>query len=226
MTAAAKAGASLKSGNFKWLCSLAAGDVLVLLLFFVPEFVGAASLTQLTALRAALTIALPVFVLVLASVLSANVKASLVYWRGKRALPGHEAFTRHGPADARIDLAALRKNIGTDLPSAPAEQNSLWYKLYRRVDGEVPVAEAHRSYLLFRDMSAMSALLLLFVPTALYFSGASCASLLIATALLGGQYLATAIAARNSGVRFVTNVLAVHATRKVPATKPDGGAAR
>ena len=226
MTAAPNAGASLKSGNFKWLCSLAAVDALALLLFVFPEFVGAASLTQLTALRAVLTLALPVIVLVLASVLSANVKASLVYWRGKQALPGHEAFTRHGPADTRIDLAALRKNIGTDLPSAPAEQNSLWYKLYRRVDAEVPVAEAHRSYLLFRDMTAMSALLLLLVPAALYFSGAPEASLLIAAALFGGQYLATAIAARNSGVRFVTNVLAVHSTRKVPATRPAGGATK
>jgi hypothetical protein len=116
--------------------------------------------------------------------------------------------------------------IGTDLPSAPAEQNSLWYKLYRWVDGDVPVAEAHRSYLLFRDMTAMSALLLLLVPSALYLSGAREASLLIAAALFGGQYLATAVAARNSGVRFVTNVLAVHATRKVPTTKPAGGAAR
>jgi hypothetical protein len=226
MTSPANAGVYLKSRNFKWLCSLAAVDVLALLLLIFPELVGAASLTQLTALRAVLTLALPVIVLVLASVLSASVKASLVYWRGKQALPGHEAFTRHAPADTRIDFAALRKNIGTDLPSAPAEQNSLWYKLYRRVDGEVPVAEAHRSYLLFRDMAAMSALLLLLVPVALYFSGVPEASLLIAAALFGAQYLATAIAARHSGVRFVTNVLAVHATRKVPATKPAGGAGR
>jgi hypothetical protein len=213
MTSAANTSVSLKATNFKWLCYLAAADVLALLVFLFAEFVAAASLTQITAPRAVLTLALPVIVLMLASVLSADAKASLVYWKGKHALPGHEAFTRHAPRDTRIDLAALRKNIGSDLPSAPEEQNSLWYKLYRRVDGEVPVAEAHRSYLLFRDMAAMSILLVLLAPAALYLSSAQNGALLISAALFGGQYLITALAARNSGVRFVTNVLAVHSTR-------------
>ena len=40
---------------------------------------------------------------------------------------------------------------------------------------------------------------------------------LLLGALMLGQYLLAAIAARNSGIRFVANVLAIHSTRRVIA---------
>jgi hypothetical protein len=209
---------SLKAGNLKWLSSLVAVDVLFLLVFVFPELIDLAPLTKQAVARGMLTSALPVIVLVLVGLLSPNVKASLVYWKGKRALPGHESFSRHAPADVRIDMSALKKNVGT-FPSEPAEQNAFWYKLYKKVDAEVTVKEAHRAYLLFRDMASMSVLLLVIAPPGLYFNGVPTAAIWSAVGLFAVQYLITAIAAKNSGIRFVTNVLAIHAAKKVIAPK-------
>ncbi|AIP34800.1 hypothetical protein DR64_7767 [Paraburkholderia xenovorans LB400] len=79
------------------------------------------------------------------------------------ALPGHEAFTRFGPADPRVDMTTLRKNVGA-LPVEPAEQNAFWYKLYRRVESEVPVVDARKMYLLWRDAAALSLPLVIALP--------------------------------------------------------------
>ena len=48
---------------------------------------------------------------------------------------------------------------------------------------------------------------------------------LLLGALLLGQYLLAAIAARNSGIRFVTNVLAIHSAKRVTATPAAKGRA-
>jgi len=211
--------AALKSRNFKWLCSLAILDAFAILVFAFPNVVGAVTLTQVTTARAIVTSALPVLVLVLSAVLPANVKASLVYWKGREALPGHEAFSRHAVADPRIDIAALIRNVGV-LPSSPVEQNAVWYKLYKLLDTEVTVIEGHCAYLLFRDMAAISVLLVVLAPLGLYMSGASVQVCLVAVALFAVQYGVTAIAARNSGIRFVTNVLAVHAAQRTVSGGP------
>lgn len=87
----------------------------------------------------------------------------LVYWKLMNALPGHEAFTRFGPADPRVDMTTLRKNVGA-LPVEPAEQNAFWYKLYRRVESEVPVVDARKMYLLWRDAAALSLPLVIALP--------------------------------------------------------------
>jgi len=205
---------SLKPRNFKWLCSLTGADALILLAFVTPEWIGKATLTQITVARAILALAMPVLVLLLSSLLSSNVKASLVYFKGRQALPGHEAFSRHGPADSRIDMVALKRNVRT-LPTTPAEQNALWYKLYKKVMTDAAVVEAHRSYLMFRDMAAVSVLLTPIAPLVLYVNGVALGPCWGAAGLFAVQYLATATAARHSGVRLVNNVLAVHSVKRV-----------
>ena len=80
-------------------------------------------------------------------------------------LPGSETFTRYASADPRIDMAALKRNVGVP-PGDPAEQNAKWYKLYRRVSRDPAVVEAHKLYLLYRDMAAISIMLVPLVPVA------------------------------------------------------------
>src|SRR2546429_9347485 len=111
-------------------------------------------------------------------------------------------------------MKALAKNIGA-LPTEPGEQNKKWYKLYRLVDSGAAVTEAHKLYLMYRDMAAMSLLLIRLVPAALWNAGAPPASRWIAGGLFVLQYVLCAISARHSGARFVCNVLAVHSTKKV-----------
>jgi hypothetical protein len=209
---------SLKSLNMKWLVMLVVLDMIVVLLFVAPEVVKDATWNQLVVMRSLATTVLPVAVLLLTGLLSHNVKAILVYWRIKNPMPGCEAFTRHGPADVRIDMAALKKNVG-ELPTDPAEQNKKWFKLYKIVGDDKPVVEAHKMYLMYRDMAAMSLPLIALVPIGLYFVGATTSGLWITAAFFAVQFVACCLGARNSGTRFVCNVLAVHSTKKVSAAK-------
>ena len=111
-------------------------------------------------------------------------------------------------------MAALQKNIGT-FPIDPKEQNSLWFKLYKKVGDEVTVSEAHRMFLLYRDMTTISALLLPLTTIGLYLAHIGWISICTVEAVLVAQFLTTAVAARHAGNRFVTNVLVVHSIRKV-----------
>jgi hypothetical protein len=212
---------SLKSQNLKWLGGLAAIDTAVILYFIAPDFINAVEIGKLAKLaiaRGLVTAALPVLIMLITGALSHNVKAALVFWRVRNVLPGCRVFTQYGPADVRIDMAALRKNVG-ELPTDPAEQNVKWYKLYQSVKSDESVVEAHRMFLLFRDASAMSLLLVLPTSIGLYLSNASFGSISIAAGIILAQYLLSVPAARNSGVRLVCNVLAIHSTRKVTNPK-------
>lgn len=210
---------SLKSLNMKWLVSLVAFDLIVVVLFVVPELISKASMTQLGIARGLSTIVLPVVVLLIVNVLSANVKAMLVYWKPLGVLPGAEAFTTYGPADPRIDMFALKKNVG-GLPTEPKEQNSKWYKLYKVVENQTEVSSAQKDFLMYRDMAVMSLPLIVLVPLSLYFVGVGTNALWLCAGLFLVQYVLTAISARHAGIRFVCNVLAVHAAKKITAPKP------
>jgi hypothetical protein len=205
---------SLKSQNMKWLVLLAAADVLAILLFVAPEIAKGVTLTELGVGRVLTTTVLPVVVLLLVNVLPHEVKSSLVFWKLRDALPGCRAFTRYAPRDQRIDMVALKKNVGA-FPSEPADQNAKWYKLYKQVPTDPTVRDAHRHFLLYRDMAALSLPLIVLVPAALYFTGVARSALWSAAGLFLAQYVLTALSARWSGVRFVCNVLAVHAAKKV-----------
>jgi hypothetical protein len=135
----------------------------------------------------------------------------LVFWRWRDVLPSHRAFSRHAERDSRIDLTALRKNVG-ELPSAPRDQSAHWYRLYKAVETEISVASAHRHFLLFRDLASLSLVLLCVVPVTSWFIEPRIT--IPAAALFGVQYLLSAIAARHNGTRMVTNVLALHSTKK------------
>lgn len=208
----------LKSLNMKWLVLLAVADVLAVLLFVAPEVLGGATLTQVGIGRVLTTTVMPVVVLLIVNVLPHDFKAMLVYWKPPGVLPGCEAFTKYGPGDHRIDMAALKKNVGA-LPTEPSEQNAKWYKLYKLVPNEPAVAEAHKMFLMYRDMAVMSVVLVVVVPVSLHVAGAAPSAPWLAIGLFAAQYLVTALSARWSGIRFVCNVLAVHTTRKVTTPK-------
>ena len=207
---------SLKARNFKWLCALAATDAVGVFLLAFPVALRGVTLSQATLLRAALSVALPVIVMILAALLPTNAKIILVYWRFKYALPGHRAFSTYALGNGRIDVAALKKHVG-EFPTNPTEQDALWFKLYKQVTDDVTVIDAHSDYLRFRDMAAISFLLLTITPVWLYFADVTVTSIAHCTALIGVQYFVTALASRNSGVRLVINVLALHSNRVAPA---------
>lgn len=209
---------SLKSLNMKWLVLLAAADVLIVLLFVAPDLLNGVTLTQIGIGRVLTTTVMPVVVLLIVNVLPHDVKSMLVYWKPLGVLPGCEAFTKYGPRDRRIDMASLRKNVGA-LPTESIEQNSKWYKLYKQAPNEPEVQEAHKLFLMYRDMAVLSLPLVALVPLSLNVAGASNSTLALAAGLFVVQYLLTALSARWSGIRFVCNVLAIHSARKITAPK-------
>lgn len=209
---------SLKSLNMKWLVLLAAADVLFVLLFVAPDLLNGVTLTQIGIGRVLTTTVMPVIVLLIVNVLPHDVKSMLVYWKPLGVLPGCEAFTKYGPRDPRIDMAALKKNVGA-LPTESTEQNSKWYKLYKQVPNEPEVQEAHKLFLMYRDMAVLSLPLVALVPLSLNVASVSNSTLALAAGLFVVQYLLTALSARWSGIRFVCNVLAIHSARKVTTAK-------
>lgn len=208
---------SLKSLNVKWLVTTALADAVVIFLFVVPEITSAAW-TTVAVIRGVGTVVLPVLVLLIVNVLPYNIKAMLVYWRHLGWLPGSEAFTNYGPADERIDMVALKKNVGVQ-PTDPKEQNTKWFKLYKMVEHQIEVATAQKDFLMYRDIAAISLPLVALVPIGLWLAGVGPGEQWFAAALFFAQYLLAAISARHSGIRFVTNVLAIHSAKKIAATK-------
>lgn len=141
--------------------------------------------------------------------LSPIAKARLVFLRWNHPYPGCRAFTEHADRDVRVNKNQLEKKLGP-LPTSPAEQNSLWYKIYRTVGDPPSIVESHRNFLFYRDFTTLVALL---TPTLSLGVWVVARSLPLAAAVVAGlcfEFLLVARAARTSGVRFVCNVLALY----------------
>lgn len=207
---------SLKSKNLTWLVGILAFDVLCIIAAAAQATFSDLANAKSLALRASLITLLPVPALLLSLLLPSNLKASLVFWRWQHPLPGARAFTVHAPADPRIALDRLRKNVG-EFPAAPAEQNSRWYGLYRDVQNEPSVDDSHCNYLLFRDLAAISLLLAIGLPVLLLMLGHTSTLAGMAAAGFLIQYAVAVQAGRLAGVRMVRNVLAIHASLKPTA---------
>lgn len=149
---------------------------------------------------------------ILNSQLSADLKASIVFFRWKNPLPGCEAFTRFIHQDSRINPNDFKKRHAR-LPVDPVEQNSLWYKMYNTVSGNPSVVYSHKAYLLYRDWSCMALMLLLAFVILVFFQKISIWISLSYVGILLLQFLLAANAARINARRLVLNVLAIKATQ-------------
>ena len=138
-------------------------------------------------------------------------KARLVFWRWSDPLPGSRAFSELGFGDPRVDMTAVTAKLGGALPSDSAEQNRVWYRLYKEVQDQPAVAGVHREYLLLRDYACLAVLMLVLLPVLAVWLGldARLAGFYVLCLLL--QYLLVRRAASQAGCRFVVNVLAVSA---------------
>ena len=205
------AGGSIKS---RYRGRLRAFVTLIALLMFVAfsgsdvlRAILARQWTELVDPKHVLSLALPFATLILDGIVTSGFKAVLVYWKWRNPLPAHEAFTVHGRKDSRVDVKALEEEHGP-LPTAPAEQNQLWYKLSKATADRASVDEAHYAWLLARDLTNLSFALLI-VSAGL--AGALRVGGWEWIVLVSGQgflYLVLRQVAANKGIRFVTTVLA------------------
>ena len=204
-------GKPLKDTYRRHLHGFVALNALVFLALLSGEdMIAALRLGQLEGLispKAVLGLVLPFVTLLLDGIVEADTKAVLVYWRRRNPLPGCQAFTKHGPADTRVDMAALERTHGP-LPVAADQQNQLWYRLFKAAENQPSVSQAHRSSLLTRDLASLSVAL---VPLGAILGATLRVGMLpwaVLVAVLAVQYLVLRKVAANNGRRFVTTVLA------------------
>jgi hypothetical protein len=160
-------------------------------------------------------------------------KETMVFWRfGDRRLPSSEAFSKIAPADLRIDMNKLARR----LPSDYQKQSALWYTTHRKHAKETAVNDANAAYLLYREMTAITPMLLIAVPIIGAVANSSGARVTLGILWVVFEYLLVMLAARQAGTRLVANVLAIegassregpgkakapakHASRKKPEPK-------
>jgi len=157
---------------------------------------------------------------VLNGLLSSDTKACVVFLRWCHALPGHRAFSEHATRDPRVDVAAIEKIHGGPLPADPVEQNRTWYRMYKSIENDPAVRQAHRDYLLMRDYAGLCAVFFVLYGAAGIFFIPSINVGLIYLAGLAAQFVLVRQAACNYGTRFVTTVLARKAGKEVAVAKP------
>ena len=137
-----------------------------------------------------------------------TVKARLVFLRWRDPLPGHRAFSRYMNTDPRIDPARVENLVGSPLPTAAAQQNRVWYRLYQSVENDPAVLQVHRDFLLTRDFTAISVLFLILYGIAGILAAPSRNVAIIYLGILFLEYLVVRQAASRYGIRMVTTVLA------------------
>jgi len=153
----------------------------------------------------------PILSLILTGLISSGNKARLVYWRMRNALPGHRVFSKLVKNDPRIDMQNLAKKMGS-VPQDPKEQNAKWYSLYKRYSESVTVKEAHRSFLLARDLCSISFLFAALGPWGLYIFQHTGKWAILYFIVMFLHYFVLAMVAQNHGNRFVCNVIAHYAS--------------
>lgn len=155
----------------------------------------------------------PLLLFVLNGIVSSDIKAVLSFWRFKNPLPACRAFSFYADKDDRIDKNFLTSKFG-QLPSLPKEQNSLWYKIYKKHQENPVVKKSHKDFLLARDITSVAFLFFIVGGISILFLTAEAVKWIYIIYLFI-QFLIFAIVAQNHGKRFVCNALAIETSTEV-----------
>lgn len=197
---------SAKNGLLRWLGAFVAFDIVVLGGLLTPQLVGAViDAAHITGVLT--TLLAPPVLFLLNTIIPQSFKHMLVFWRVKNVLPSHRAFSVYAEIDPRVSVSKLKQRVG-EFPVEPRDQQDTWFGIYQRHKADAAVVDAHRSFLIFRDLAALSFLLALTTPLLLCAYGFGIASW-SAFAIFGGQYLLAAVASRQAGGRLVCTVLSL-----------------
>jgi hypothetical protein len=148
---------------------------------------------------------------ILSGQMDQDFKYFFIFWRLKDRLPACRAFSYFMNKDPRIDPKAIEAKL-TTIPSDPTEQNRTWYKIYKKHQDKNSVIDAHKNFLLTREIAGLSFLFFITLGIASFFFFPSRKLWGLYLFGLFILFLLTSQAARNYGARFVTNVLAEECT--------------
>lgn len=144
---------------------------------------------------------------ILEGLISSHLKHMLVFLRFRNPLPSYRAFSLVALKDHRIDMKKVKTLFSSQIPIDPEEQNNTWYSMYRRHSSKLIVYQAHKSFLLTRDLAALTFILL---PASLFahlIFGTNPIKMLTHVGLLLFILVCTILASQNYGKRFVANVI-------------------
>lgn len=200
----------LKGKNAVYLWSFIGANLAVFLSLVVSRQFASASIDhfwqRVTTKDGIIAACIPILAIVLSGVLSDAGKARLVFWRWRNPLPGCRVFTDLIGTDPRIDVSVLKNKHG-EFPNDPQAQNALWYRLYRGHKTTPLVWEAHKIYLLTRDMATIAAVFVVLFSIGVVAAAVNWKTSLLYVGALTVQYVFVASAAQNYGERFVLDVL-------------------
>ncbi|MEX1013836.1 MAG: hypothetical protein WDZ80_01585 [Candidatus Paceibacterota bacterium] len=145
--------------------------------------------------------------LILSGILPSEIKSKIVFFKWKNPLPGSRIFTELAQKDSRINLNDIQSKYG-DLPTDSAEQNQLWYKIYKQYRSEITIQKSHHDFLFTRDLTSVSFIFLVLFPISIFFISNSLIISITYILYLVVQFILLRQVAKNYGNRFACNVLA------------------
>ena len=148
-----------------------------------------------------------VALLIFQDLLPRAVKEVLVFWRLRERPPGYRAFSEIAPKDARVDPIELAVLLPRPQLTG-TEQNALWYRWLKSVEGDPAVADNHHRFLALRDCAVLLLLLALISLLGAIVLHKELRTGVVLSGVCFGLYLLAALAARNAAVRLVGNVIA------------------
>ena len=201
----------LKNKNSKYLWLFIGVNIAIFLSISIGKQLAYATVEhfwqKVSAKDGLIAICIPLVTVVLNGLLGDMAKARIVFWRWRNPLPGCRAFSQLMHTDPRIDVDALKVICGGNFPEDPKEQNALWYKHYKKNSNSITVLEAHKAYLLTRDMTALSLLFVFLFSVGAILTPVEWKIRILYSLILLAQYLFLSTSARHYGNRFVLNVL-------------------
>ena len=145
--------------------------------------------------------------IIIEGVLSPDLKHKLVFWKTKNPLPASRAFSEIGPKEPRIDMSRLNLLLAGNIPESPEKENAMWYSLYKKCSSKERVFDAHRCFLLTRDLASLSFISIPAAVASYALWSIPLRSMAIHLVFLIAVLLLTSLACQNYGRRFVANVL-------------------
>ena len=145
--------------------------------------------------------------LVMEGIISSDLKYKFIFWRLKHPLPGSRAFSLIARKDHRIDMEKVARLFHSGIPKDPREQNTTWYAFYKKHSGKVIVFQAHKAFLLTRDLATLT---IIFIPASIVAHllwGTLAGKMWIHVGILFVMLITAIIASQNYGKRFVANVI-------------------
>lgn len=148
--------------------------------------------------------------IILEGIVSSRLKAIIIFNRIKHPLPGCRVFTKIAPNDERVNFKKLLSIYNNNAPSDPNEQNFEWFRLYKLYENVEVVEESHKSFLLTRDLLAISILLFILATIAHVIVGTTISNIIYSIIIYVTIIFVLKISAFNYGNRFTANVIVEH----------------